>query len=131
MILYYLTKALTWFYPMIHLLGLVISVWAFRRCRKRGYLLMGVYFALSVFQLTVSPVINKHIRQREYANAPVELGEQLADLEEKKYALISEAIEDGEDNAKLYYPVTTTNIYLEPIFYVLGLWLLARREPSL
>jgi len=129
-LLLFAIKAIDWIGPIFYLLGAVISVWAFRRCRKRGYLLLGVYFALCVFQLTVSPVIHRHIRQREFEKRGItELDRQLSELEYQKNQLIGDAIENGDRDAMRHYPVESSTIYLEPIIWLLALWLIARREP--
>ena len=122
-------KAIGWIGPICYLLGAVISVWAFRRCRKRGYLLLGGYFALCVFQLTLSPAIHRHIRLREFEGyEPTELDRQLSELEYKKNELISDAIENGDRDAMRHYPTNDSYVPLEPIIWLLALWLIARRE---
>ena len=124
-----LVLASEWLRQICLFVGLVISMWAFLRCWKRGYLLVGVYFALCVF---LHPVLNKHFpRQHEFVAASTELRTQLAELEEKKYELISIARANGEYNTINNNPVGIFYAYfswLYPMLLVLGLWLIARRE---
>src|SRR6185312_12336622 len=60
-ILYYATQAIEWLTPVIYLSGLAIASWAFRRCRRWGYLVVAAYFALSAFSLLAMPSINRAI----------------------------------------------------------------------
>ncbi len=42
-----------WVNVFAHVLGLGVSLWAFRRCRKTGYALIAIAFLLSVYFLAV------------------------------------------------------------------------------
>jgi len=106
---------------IIYILGLVVSVRAFLRCRKRGYLLIGAWFAFAVFQMTVLPVI---MHQRERLTTPVERAED-------KNELVDVASENEVRNTMLYYLVMSVVNGLSLLLLVSGLWLIARREDPL
>ena len=107
---------------IIYLLGLVISVRAFLRCRKRAYLLIGAWFTLCVLPVMVYPFI---MRPTERVKAPIELAEDNDEL-------TSVTSENGGHGIVPYYLLAMTVInLLSPILLVSGLWLLARRETPL
>jgi len=106
---------------IIYLLGLVVSVRAFLRCRKRGYLLIGAWFAFAVFQMTVLPAI---MHQREQVKAPVEHVED-------KNELVGVASENNVRNIVLYHSVMSVVNGFSLVLLVSGLWLIARRETPL
>src|ERR1035438_10314672 len=58
---YVLVEAARWLNTVVYLLGLCIAVWAFRRSRKRAYLVVGAYFALILFASHVWPPITHAI----------------------------------------------------------------------
>ena len=125
---YYVTSALGWLEPITILLGLGVSVWAFRRCRKKGYLVVGAYFALWFFTSTVLPPINRQIREKAFHGRYTP--ETQAEMSELYEAL--DTTQQKLDALKGSAPHTETiNINLGTILLVLGLWLIARRETSL
>jgi hypothetical protein len=125
-IYYYLTQSVEWLNPIVYLVGFGIAVWAFRRCRKCGYLVVAVYFALSVFTLLAMPSINRAIR----TNRPPDYSTQ---TQQKINAAVQEAINKvlAEEGRPHGVPQKRTiHFPFGPIILVAGLWLLARREPQ-
>src|SRR5690348_7215223 len=123
-IFYYLTKAVEWLNPAVYFVGLCIAVWAFLRCRKRGYLVMAAYFALVVFWLVAWPPIDRTIR----AHRPPDISAQ---TQQKIDAAVQDAIhkvlvQEGHPEGS---PASRTiHFPIGPILLVTGLWLVARRE---
>jgi hypothetical protein len=120
-----LFEAVKWLYPLVLILGLGIAVCAFSRCRKRGYLVVAFYFALCIFNLLAMPSINRAIQAHRKPN--------ISEQTEKK---IDEAIKEATDRVLkqegyTFVPVKkTVNFSLGSIILVVGLWLVARREPQ-
>ena len=121
----FLWNAVDWLKPIVLIVGLVIAIWAFRRCRKWGYLLVGFHFASYAFMLLAMPSINRAIAAHR---AP----DYDAQVEKKINAAIREAVdkvlaEEGRPygvpaRRKLHFP-------MGEMILVAGLWLLAKREP--
>lgn len=123
-IIYYGTRAVEWLNPMLHLVGLGVAVWAFRRCGKRGYLVLAFYFGLAAFSLVVMPYVNQAIRARRAPDysAEVELKINKAKNEAVEKVLAEEGLPYGIPDRR------TINFPFGPMVLVAGLWLVARRE---
>jgi hypothetical protein len=119
----FLIAAIEWLTPIVHLAGLAIACWAFRRCRRGGYLLIGFYFFLVLFSLLAMPSINQVIQERR---TPV--------VSEHTRQKIDSAVKEAVDRVLEEEGHTTTvaerNIRFPfgPIVLVAGLWLVARRD---
>ena len=123
MMTYCLYRAVEWLDPIVHLIGLGVAAWAFLRCRKRGYVVVAIYFALAVFSLVAMPGINRMLAQRRTPD----LSEQ---TKQKMNQAMHEAMERVLDEAG-HLPIAAdmnVNFPLGPILLVTGLWLIARRE---
>lgn len=121
---YYLIKAIEWLEPTVYLVGLWIAVWAFLRCRKSGYLVLAVYFALVVFSLTAWPPIYRAI----LTHHPPDISAQ---TEQKIDAAVQDAIDKVlvEEGHPEGIPRTRRTVFpLGPILLVVGFWLVARGE---
>ena len=125
-IFYYATQAGEWLNPVVYLAGLGVAIWAFRRCRKPGYLVVAVYFALSVFTLLMMPSIDRAIR----AHRPPDYSAQ---TQQKINVAVQDAINKvlAEEGRPDGVP-GKRNVHFSfgPIILVAGLWLLAKREPQ-
>ena len=113
-----------WLTPIVYVLGLGIALWAYFRCRKCGYLVIAVYFALVVFSLLAMASINRAIR----AHRSPDISEQ---TQQKIDAAVQETIhkvlaEEGhpEGTGQKH----TVHFPFGPILLVAGLWLVARNE---
>jgi len=109
---YLAMEAAKWLNTVVHVLGLCIAAWAFRRCRKRAYLVVGAYFALVLFAWHVWPPISHTIYVK---HTPIEIQQK------------------DEEQAREKHPAPASyriNIQIAPMVLVCGLWLLARREPE-
>ncbi len=123
-IFYYSGKIVEWLNPIVYFVGLCISVWAFRRCRKWGYLVVASYFALAVFWLVAWPPIDRAVR----AHRPPDISAQ---TQQKIDAAVREAIHKvlvEEGHPEGIPGRLNVRIPLGPILLVVGLWLVARRE---
>jgi hypothetical protein len=109
---YVLMEAARWLNTAVYLLGLCVAAWAFRRSRKRAYLVVGAYFALVLFAWHVWPPISHAIY---VYRTPVEV--QQRDEEQAR----------ARHSTPAPYRI---NIEIAPMVLVCGLWLLARREPE-
>jgi len=114
---------LKWWDTAVFLTGLAVAVWAFRRCRKRAWLVVGAYFALALFAWHVWPPIRNAI----YA-CPIPPPTEQVDNAAKQKTL-SQAFAEAKN---LPPPVAIYRISVQvgPVVLVWGLWLLARREPE-
>ena len=124
-IIYYGITAVEWLNPAVNLIGLCIAVWAFGRCRKGGYLVVALYFALAVFSLLVWPPISRAI----HAYRPPDISAQ---TQQKINAAVQEAIHKvlvEEGHPEGIPQKRATRFSFGPILLVVGLWLVARREP--
>jgi thiol:disulfide interchange protein len=123
MMTYYLYRAIDWLNPLVHLIGFGIAAWAFRQCRKRGYLVIAIYFALASATLLGMPSINRMIAQRR---AP--------DISEATKQKMNQAMHEAMERVLAEAgnpPIAadmTINFPFGPILLVTGLWLIARKE---
>lgn len=119
-----LVRGLEWLEPMVYAVGLVVALWAFRRCRKWGYLVLTFYFTLVLFSVLALPAINSAVRAQR---AP-DISEQ---TQVKIDAAVHEAIERvmEEEGHPILPAKRTVQVDFGPIFLVAGLWLVARGEP--
>jgi hypothetical protein len=104
-----------WLNTAVYLVGLGIAVWAFLRCRKRGYLVVALFFGLVLFSWQVWPLISDAIYVQR---TPIAI--QQKDEEQARET-------HSSPGTQAYYRI---NIQIAPIVLVCGLWLLARREPE-
>jgi hypothetical protein len=117
---YYAIEAAKWLNTVVYLVGLGIAVWAFFRCRKRAYLVVALYFAFVLFAWHVWPPISHAIYVRR---TPAETQQKMnADFQQAVNQLLAQ---EGHP-----VPTERINIQIAPIVLVIGLWLLARREPE-
>jgi hypothetical protein len=116
-------KAVEWLNPMIYALGLGLAVWAFLRCRKCGYFVLALYFAIVLFSLLAMPSINRAIRARR---AP-DISEQ---TQKKIDAAVQQSIDRvlEEEGHPIMAAKKTIHFPFGPIVLVVGLWLVARHE---
>ena len=121
---WFFIQALNWLNPVLHLLGLVIAVRAFRHSRNWGYLVVGFYFVLVLFSLLAKPFINRVVseyRSRDASEA----------LQQKIDTAVQQAVKRVlAEEGQRYTPPSTLNVHfpLGPIVLVAGLWLIAKRE---
>jgi hypothetical protein len=117
-------EAVQWLGPIVYVIGLGIAVWAFRRCRKRGYLVVALYFALALFVPLAMPSINRVIR----AHSAPDISEQ---TQQKIDAAVKQAIDQVTTQEGLPLVAHRKSVFLPiaPLVLVIGLWLIAKREP--
>ncbi|MFT4691710.1 MAG: hypothetical protein ACI9OD_003936 [Limisphaerales bacterium] len=122
--MHYILQALDWLEPLTFALGAVVGFWAFRRCRRVGYLVIAIYFCLAVFSLLALPRIKAELRARQTPT-------QSAETQRKISAAVSEAYNRvmREEGAQLSFDAREIRFPFGPLILVLGVWLLARREP--
>ena len=116
------TRAIEWLNPIVYLFGLGIALWAFWRCRKRGYLFVAVYFVLALFSLLVMPSIRIHQYLRDYdAQTRQKMDVAARNAREKVLA---------EEGHTMTSYTRTINLPVGPTLLVAGLWLVAKNEPA-
>jgi hypothetical protein len=120
---YIVAKAIGWLWPLMHLIGLGVCVWAYQRCRKVGYLIVATYYFFAVGGLVFGPGINRAIR--EYSHAQKTPG--LSPEAQRQYLQELNALNEK------YYPTgraveSSIKFPFGPIVLVSGLWIIARRE---
>lgn len=115
-----------WLRVIVYLIGLGIAIWAFHRSRKCGYLLFAIYFGLTVLWLVLAVPVWRAI----HAHDPPDISEQTRQkIEEAQREAVDKVLaESGQppmaDRQRIYFP-------FGPTLLVVGVWLLARREPPL
>jgi hypothetical protein len=112
-------KAILWLNPLAHVVGLAISIWAWRVTRKTGYIVVGLYFVLALLGKTFPGVLRVVSGSTK---APA-----LTAAQTQEYTREMTAVD------KRYYPaghpVAQTVVFpLGPIVLVAGLWILAKRD---
>jgi hypothetical protein len=123
MIMHYMFTVIDCLNPLVHVVGLGIAIWAFRRSLKQGYLVVAVYFALAVFSLLAMPKINRIMAERR--------GPDISeDTERRMNETVQETLRKFWEDERNQPLVAKRNINfpLGPILLVLGLWLVARKE---
>ena len=122
-VLYNMLTAVEWLNPIVYLVGLIIATWAFMRCRKRGYLVVAIYFALVLFSLFAMPSINRAIR----AGRAPKISEQYEKKLSEAFRQAADRVFEEEGRPELA-DERTVHFPFGPIVLVAGLWLLARHE---
>jgi hypothetical protein len=120
-ITFYLLRSIEWLNPIIYLAGLIICIWAYKNCRKCGYLILAIYFFIVSADLIFGPTIRRALAERSQNKS------QLSAEAEKQYQQEFLAL-----NQK-YFPSGRTASYkigfpLGPIILVAGVWMLAKRD---
>jgi len=121
---YYAIHAIEWLNPIVYLFGLGIALWAFRHCRRWGYLVVAAYFALCTFSLLAMPSINRAIRAYQTPDHDVQ-------TRQKMDAAVQQAVDKALANeGQLHGVPAKQTVYFPfgPILLVVGLWCLARGE---
>jgi hypothetical protein len=108
-----------WLNTVVYLVGLGIAVWAFFRCRKRGYLAIALFFALVLLSWHVWPPISHAIYVHR---TPIQAQQKIDDD-------VQQAVNQVIAKEGPRISTVRINIQIAPIVLVIGLWLLARREP--
>jgi len=109
---------LGWINPVVHLAGLVVAVWAYSVSRKRGYILIALYFLLAVISLTVIPAINGARRRHWQAEHSVQTQADEAYFREMRLL--------DQKYPHIHAPmVANIPIPLGAAILVVGLWVLA------
>jgi hypothetical protein len=125
-IFYYATQAVEWLTPLVYLVGLGIAIWAFRRCRKCGYLVIAIYFALCIFMVLVMPSINRAMRAHRQPDYSAETRQKIdAAVQDATRKVLAEAGHPEGITSK-----RTIHFPFGSILLVVGLWLLAKGEPQ-
>ena len=123
MITNYLLEAIDWLNPIVHIIGLIVAIWAFRKCRKKGYIVIAAYFVLATFTLIAMPKINRMIAE----NRKPTLSEQTQERINQEIGAVYQRIFEEEGVP----PMTATrniNFPLGPTLLVAGLWMISRQE---
>jgi hypothetical protein len=120
---YIVAKAIGWLWPLAHLFGLGVCAWAYRRCRKAGYLIVATYYLLALCGLLLGPAINRAIGEYSHAQS----AQPPSPEAQKQYLQELNALNEK------YYPtgrVAESNVKFPfgPVVLVSGLWFIARRE---
>lgn len=120
----FLWSMLDWLHPMVYLVGLGVAIWAYMRCRKWGYVVVAAYFGLVLLSLFAMPAINRAMAARREPD--------ISEHTQKKLdAAIQQAIDRvlAEDGRTPVPATHSINVPLGPTVLVVGLWLIAKREP--
>jgi len=121
---YYMFEAVSWLNPIVHALGLGIAVWAFLRCRNRGYVWVAVYYAFAVVTLLAAPQINRAIHALQSPKVSQQTRQK---IDEAIMQTVDRVLE--EEGYPLVADTEQVNFPFGPILLVTGLWLIAKREP--
>jgi len=116
-VLYYAHIVLQWYWPVLHVVGFGLCVYAFKCCRKWGYLIFLLYYLLALFETFLSPAIDRAIDAR-------------TQLSPESIAAYHEELESVHQKyfPKMYATFLNVEFPLGPTLIVIGLWLFARRD---
>jgi uncharacterized membrane protein YeiB len=120
----YISTVIHWLNPLTHFVGLGIAIWAFRRCQKKGYLVIMAYFILVLFSLLAMPRINRAraIRQDQQINEQMQKKIETEVYEAMDRVMKKHGIQNtGPLKVNIYFP-------FGPILLVVGLWMIAKKE---
>ncbi len=117
--------AIDWLCPFVHFLGFIVAAGAFRKCGKKGYIIIALYFALVLFSHLAMPRINRIIAKKREENSSQETEIR---LDEKIRKVQQEFWEDENNQPSIY--VRNLNFPFGSILLVSGLWLIARNEKN-
>jgi hypothetical protein len=109
--------------PIVYIAGLAISVWAFIRCRKCGYLVIASYFAVILLSSYIWLPIHRDIEAHRSPDMSDQIQQQIDKAQEQ--AAIEAQAKTGQPFILAH---KTIAIPFCPILLVAGLWFLARRE---
>jgi membrane protein YdbS with pleckstrin-like domain len=114
--------------PVVHIVGLAIAVWAYVVTRRRGYILVTLYFLLAAISLTVIPAINRARYRRWQAEHSATSEAQEAYIREMKI------LEQKYPPPYAGFQKANIPIPLGAAILVAGIWVLAsdsrKAEPS-
>jgi len=118
----YFCKAIDWLNPLLHLLGLCVAIWGFRPRKRKGFLLLIIYFALTSFSLIAVPHVNRMLYERFDA------------MDDSMQQEINVAVQDAIDAVRekhgqqTYAAARTVSLPLAPLLLVAAVWVLAKEE---
>jgi len=120
---YYFVETARLLDPLVQLIGLGISIWAYRMTRKVGYLIVAAYFFLATCSLTIIPAIRHALYERRHPRTELSVEEQ-AQYTSELMALQWKYFPSGPP------PAGQLNISFPfgSILLVTGIWLLAKCE---
>lgn len=109
----FLRHAIKCLNPTLCLVGLLAAIWTMRVTKRKGYLVIGVYFLLTLYALIAAPHVNRMIAQRR---AP--------DLSEQTLTRLNFATQEEVDR------VLSVNVQLrmDLILLVIGFCLLGAQD---
>ncbi len=107
--------------PMIYAVGFIVALLAYRWGRKKGYIVIAVFFALAVYSHTLAPQVNRFLSRSLWPPEPTDDAQSEAFNQELEQLLAQ------------YDPPSTRTIHsvsfpLGPIILVSGLWSVAKWE---
>jgi hypothetical protein len=105
--------------PVLFVIGLAVSLLAYRKRRQLGFFILAMYFLLAFGSLTLFPWINRTFFRRRQELPPKVAQEFYREMDalEKKY------YPNGSP-----YPSSSINFPLGNILLVIGVWALAKKE---
>jgi hypothetical protein len=121
-IYYIATKVGYWVEPVAYLVGLVVTVLAYRHSRKGGYLIVGVHFIVAASMLTLVPVV-KRAMHRHW-----DTQHELSPEARAQFAREYEALYEKYYPATPRYATSKIAFPLGPVLLVAGVFVLARRD---
>ena len=114
-----------WLNPIIPLVGLIIAISAFKKCSKKGYLIIATYYALAVFSLLAMPKINRVIAQSKKPDLNAELREEM-----NQEILTTYERYYGEKGLPPKTHIRHIQFPLGQIILLAGLWMIANKEKN-
>ena len=117
-------ELLRWLHPLVYVVGFCVAVWAFQKCRKRGYIVIAAFFALAVYSLVAAPFVNRVIETHRKPDISMETRKKLNDaIHETTRKVLAEA-----GNPLIAAAPRNVDFPLGSVLLVTGLWLLAMKE---
>ena len=116
-----LRTTISWLWPILYVLGLIIAIQGWRNSKKTAYVLFIIYFALAFYSVTAAPHVNGWIKHRSELKRDPAVVEAQTKMEREILKL--------HEKYNLPY-ATKRSLPLGQVLLVLGLWMIVRKEKN-
>ena len=116
-------KLVFWITPLVYVLGVAISLWAFLRSRKAGYILFLIYFLFLAYVNFITITVDRYIDHKVYSSFDQQVQQE-----------IYEAVDNAAADVMKKHGAYGRALHMEvefpygAILLVLALWMLASKE---
>ena len=116
-----ISTALAWSWPILYVIGILISTRALRQSGHKAYCLFIAYFILAFYSVTIAPLMHERFINRGTATFEDATLDQGIQLQEE----MSEVLQSHE--LPTDHTVALVSLPLGQLLLVAGLWLITKR----